>query len=69
MPKSRSIPFVDTVRSQTIGAKSFDMNVTGAERPSAMRSVFFIAIRFGTSSPNTSVMYERMIVISMTESV
>ena len=35
--------------------------------PSDICSLFFMAIRFGTSSPSISVTYERMSVIIMTE--
>ena len=55
MPMSRSIPLVDTVSSQTMGANSLEITVTSPEMPSATFSDCFMAMRLGTSSPNTSV--------------
>ena len=55
MPMSRSIPLVDTVSSQTMGANSLEITITSPEMPSATFSDCFMAMRLGTSSPNTSV--------------
>ena len=58
--------FVETVSSQTRGAKSFETTVSIPLMPRAVLSAFFIATRFGTSSPNTRVMYESITVMIMT---
>ena len=46
---------VETVRSHTMGANSFEMNVMSPESARLRDSAFFIARRLGTISPNTSV--------------
>ena len=69
MPKRRKSALVDTVSSQTMGANSFEIKLTVPDIPSAIDSAFFIAILFGTSSPNISVKYESIIVIMITEIV
>ena len=53
MPSSRSKALVDTVSSQTSGAHSLDMKYRMPDSCSDRASVFFMARRLGTSSPNT----------------
>ena len=69
MPISRSTPFVDTVSSHTTGAKSFEIKPISPDIPSASFSGFFMAMRFGTSSPNTRVKYDSTRVMNMTARV
>ena len=66
MPRRRSTPFVDTVRSHTMGAKSVDTNETRELMGSTSLSAFFIANLLGTSSPRTSVKYDSIRVMSIT---
>ena len=65
---SRRTPFVETVSSQTSGAKIVETKFSSPLMLSARLSDFFIATRFGTSSPKTRVTYESRIVITMMQS-
>ena len=65
--KSRSSPFVDFVKIQTNGANTQETNFSVPDIPSAIFSAFFIASRFGTSSPKTMLKYERISVMTNTQ--
>jgi hypothetical protein len=60
------MPLVDAVNSATIGANNFEINPIRPENANDSLSAFFIATRFGTSSPKTSVRYDKMRVITIT---
>jgi hypothetical protein len=64
MPMSLKRPLVVFVSSHTAGAKSRDVNNTKPEMAKARVSAFFSAIRLGSSSPSTSVKYDRIRVIT-----
>ena len=69
MPNRRSTAFVETVSSQIIGFKATARNEMTPQTASASFSLCRIAMRFGTSSPSTSVKNERISVITMTATV
>ena len=55
--------------SHTMGANSLEMTVIRPEMPRATFSDCFMAMRLGTSSPNTSVKKDSTSVISITAMV
>ena len=63
------MPFVDTVSTQTMGAKRREIKETSPDIPSASCSALRMAMRLGTSSPKIKVKYDRMMVMSTTEIV
>ena len=63
------MPLVDALSSHTMGANSLEMTVMSPEMFSATFSDCFMAIRLGTSSPNTSVKKDRISVIRITARV
>ena len=52
-PRSLKIWLVEKVKSHTTGLQSFQTPNSMPDMPKAMESGFFMAIRLGTSSPNT----------------
>lgn len=66
--KSRSA-FVETLKNQIIGFKMIVKKVIIPHAVSASFSLCFIAHRLGTSFPNTSVKYDNIKVIRITETV
>ena len=69
MPNNLQIRFVEKFKKFTIGNVIICINLIIPIVPKAIFSGFFIAILFGTSSPNTSEKYERIIVIITIEIV
>ena len=69
MCSRRNTPFVDLESSQMTGRNTAATLVTAPTVKRATTSVFFMAMRLGTSSPSTRLKYERMIVMSTTMSV
>ena len=55
MCSRRNTPFVDLESSQMTGRNTAATLVTAPTVKRATASVFFMAMRLGTSSPNTSV--------------
>ena len=53
IPRSLSTPLVDTVSRNTNGVKILEIVYKGPASARERDSVFFMAIRFGTSSPKT----------------
>ena len=51
----RNTPLVDLVSSQMMGRMILDMPLIKPQTMRAICSGFFMATRFGTSSPSTSV--------------
>ena len=60
---------VDRERNHTIGLNKVEIALTSPEIARASCSDFFMAIRFGTSSPKINVKYDKINVITTTESV
>ena len=69
MPISRKTAFVETVKNQIIGFNTAAKNEIMPQTPFASFSLCFMAILLGTSSPKIRVKYERIIVISTTDTV
>ena len=69
IPIRRNTALVETVKNQIIGLKSLDKKVIIPQTPFASFSLCFIAMRLGTSSPNISVKYESIRVITITDTV
>ena len=64
MPNRLNQKLVDAVRSHTSGAKIFATSESIPAILSASSSAFFIATRFGTSSPKTRLKYAKINVIT-----
>ena len=67
MPKTRSTPLVESAKNFTIGLVTFATNTRIGAAINAIFSGLFIAIFFGTSSPNTSEKYDIIRVITTVE--
>ena len=65
----RSTPLVETVKSQMSGRMATDSALTTPQAKRATGSLFFMAMRLGTSSPKTRVKKERITVMRMTDRV
>ncbi len=63
-PMSLRIRLVETVSTHTRGAKALATKYKSPDSPSAKDSDFFMAIRFGTSSPSTRLKYAKTSVIT-----
>ena len=58
--------FVDIERKDTIGLNKMEIPLTNPEILIASSSDFFMAILFGTNSPNTNVKYDKTRVMHIT---
>ena len=66
MCSRRNTPFVDLESSQMTGRNTVATLVTAPTVKRATASVFFMAMRLGTSSPSTRLKYESTMVMSTT---
>ena len=66
-PARRTTASLDLLRSHTAGRENVDSASIGRATSSAQPSARCIAIRFGASSPSTSVTKVRMMVTTTTE--